>query len=156
MPFVSKSTADRGLPARRGPPPETPLRGTAVPLSGLDLSSPTPTESDLDYAGYDMGDQTDQLEGIIGELVSQCVWKVCLCMRVCEDLDTHALATRQSACLSPYQTYSCPVSTTSFPSSFSTLSSPLCAVSYHIISYRVISYHIITYNIKTYLIISCL
>ena len=78
MPFVGKSAADRGLPARRGPPSETPLRVTAVPLTGLDLSSPTPTESDLDYAGYDMGDQTDQLEGIIGK--SLCV---CLIVPVC-------------------------------------------------------------------------
>jgi hypothetical protein len=40
-------------------------------MSLNDLSSPTPTESDLDYAGYDMGgqDQTDQQEGVIGKRV---------------------------------------------------------------------------------------
>ena len=73
MPFVSKGTGIRteGVStAVRGPARETPIRGMAIPLSGKDLSSPAPTESDLDYAGYDMGgqtDETDQLEGIIGE-----------------------------------------------------------------------------------------
>lgn len=47
------------------------MRNATNPMSLNDLSSHTPTESDLDYAGYDMGgqDQTDQLEGVIGKRV---------------------------------------------------------------------------------------
>ena len=88
MPFISKGAeqgTEGGLPARRGPP----IRGTAVPVSGKDLSSPTPTESDLDYAGYDMGgqsDQSDQLEGVIGESVSVSVCVSYLDMRACSVL----------------------------------------------------------------------
>jgi hypothetical protein len=70
--FLNKSankSTEGGLPGRRGVTGDTPVRNAANPLN--DLSSPTPTESDLDYAGYDMGgqDQTDQQEGVIGKRV---------------------------------------------------------------------------------------
>jgi hypothetical protein len=72
--FLNKSankSTEGGLPGRRGVTRDTPVRNAANPMSLNDLSSPTPTESDLDYAGYDMGgqDQTDQQEGVIGKRV---------------------------------------------------------------------------------------